>query len=140
MCVWPCCAQVACPRLSIDWGEAFKQPTLTPYEAMVTLGLAPAWWEADSVRKAQQDCPTCGQQQGVSGTPQGAAQGAQAATGCATGACACKGCGSAEAAAPYPMDYYAKDGGVWNSSWHKGPSTSAGASSSSSTVAAVGGT
>jgi 2-(3-amino-3-carboxypropyl)histidine synthase len=20
---------------------------------------------------------------------------------------------------PYPMDYYAKEGGVWNSSWHK---------------------
>ena len=25
-----------------------------------------------------------------------------------------------EANAPYPMDYYAKDGGVWNSSYHKG--------------------
>lgn len=24
--------QVACPRLSIDWGEAFTKPTLTPYE------------------------------------------------------------------------------------------------------------
>lgn len=24
--------QVACPRLSIDWGEGFSQPTLTPYE------------------------------------------------------------------------------------------------------------
>jgi len=27
--------QIACPRLSIDWGEAFPQPTLTPYEALV---------------------------------------------------------------------------------------------------------
>ena len=24
--------QVACPRLSIDWGEGFEKPTLTPYE------------------------------------------------------------------------------------------------------------
>jgi diphthamide synthase subunit DPH2 len=27
--------QVACPRLSIDWGEFFETPLLTPYEAMV---------------------------------------------------------------------------------------------------------
>ncbi|KAG7861455.1 hypothetical protein KL919_002189 [Ogataea angusta] len=30
--------QVACPRLSIDWGYAFHKPLLTPYEAMVMLG------------------------------------------------------------------------------------------------------
>ena len=24
--------QIACPRLSIDWGEGFHKPTLTPYE------------------------------------------------------------------------------------------------------------
>lgn len=29
--------QVACPRLSIDWGYAFPKPLLTPYEAMVML-------------------------------------------------------------------------------------------------------
>lgn len=29
--------QVACPRLSIDWGYAFSKPLLTPYEAMVML-------------------------------------------------------------------------------------------------------
>ncbi|XP_064384831.1 2-(3-amino-3-carboxypropyl)histidine synthase subunit 1-like [Halichondria panicea] len=32
--------QVACPRLSIDWGTAFEQPLLTPYEAAVALNLA----------------------------------------------------------------------------------------------------
>lgn len=36
--------QVACPRLSIDWGEAFPVPLLTPYEAEVALG-ATAWRE-----------------------------------------------------------------------------------------------
>ena len=34
--------QIACPRLSIDWGDAFPQPCLTPYEAEVALG-ATAW-------------------------------------------------------------------------------------------------
>lgn len=29
--------QVACPRLSIDWGYAFEKPLLTPYEAMVVM-------------------------------------------------------------------------------------------------------
>ncbi|CAR27615.1 ZYRO0D02662p [Zygosaccharomyces rouxii] len=29
--------QVACPRLSIDWGYAFNKPLLTPYEANVML-------------------------------------------------------------------------------------------------------
>ncbi|CAD7081263.1 unnamed protein product [Hermetia illucens] len=30
--------QIACPRLSIDWGSAFKKPLLTPYELSVVLG------------------------------------------------------------------------------------------------------
>ncbi len=34
--------QVACPRLSIDWGEGFALPTLTPFEALVALGEARA--------------------------------------------------------------------------------------------------
>ena len=29
--------QIACPRLSIDWGSAFHRPLLTPYEAAVAL-------------------------------------------------------------------------------------------------------
>ena len=32
--------QVACPRLSIDWGSAFCKPLLTPYEASVALKVA----------------------------------------------------------------------------------------------------
>uniref|UniRef100_A0A060SZQ1 2-(3-amino-3-carboxypropyl)histidine synthase subunit 1 n=1 Tax=Blastobotrys adeninivorans TaxID=409370 RepID=A0A060SZQ1_BLAAD len=38
-----CWIQVACPRLSIDWGYAFPKPLLTPYEAMVSLGLDKDW-------------------------------------------------------------------------------------------------
>ncbi|KAF7728488.1 Diphthamide biosynthesis protein 1 [Apophysomyces ossiformis] len=36
--------QVACPRLSIDWGYAFPKPLLTPYEAAIALGKA-EWQE-----------------------------------------------------------------------------------------------
>jgi 2-(3-amino-3-carboxypropyl)histidine synthase len=36
--------QVACPRLSIDWGHAFTRPLLSPYEAEVAYGAA-AWSE-----------------------------------------------------------------------------------------------
>ena len=41
--------QIACPRLSIDWGEAFGAPVLTPYEAEIALGALPGWWEGDDV-------------------------------------------------------------------------------------------
>jgi 2-(3-amino-3-carboxypropyl)histidine synthase len=51
--------QIACPRLSIDWGHAFARPLLTPYEAEVALQ-------------------------------------------------------AAEWMTPYPMDFYARDGGAWS--------------------------
>jgi len=33
--------QIACPRLSIDWGYAFPVPLLNPYEGLVALGASP---------------------------------------------------------------------------------------------------
>uniref|UniRef100_A0A1I7ZGE5 2-(3-amino-3-carboxypropyl)histidine synthase subunit 1 n=1 Tax=Steinernema glaseri TaxID=37863 RepID=A0A1I7ZGE5_9BILA len=36
-----CWVQVACPRLSIDWGEAYKKPLLTPYELSAALDQVP---------------------------------------------------------------------------------------------------
>ena len=36
--------QIACPRLSIDWGTAFDKPLLTPYEAAVALRCS-SWQE-----------------------------------------------------------------------------------------------
>uniref|UniRef100_A0A7S2VY39 Diphthamide biosynthesis protein 1 n=1 Tax=Ostreococcus mediterraneus TaxID=1486918 RepID=A0A7S2VY39_9CHLO len=68
--------QIACPRLSIDWGEEFERPVLTPYEAEVALDNVSPWWLA---------------------------------VGAAPG----------EENSPYPMDYYARDGGTWSSSYHK---------------------
>uniref|UniRef100_K3WYL2 2-(3-amino-3-carboxypropyl)histidine synthase subunit 1 n=1 Tax=Globisporangium ultimum (strain ATCC 200006 / CBS 805.95 / DAOM BR144) TaxID=431595 RepID=K3WYL2_GLOUD len=38
--------QIACPRLSIDWGYAFTKPLLSPYEAEVCLERAQ--WQEDS--------------------------------------------------------------------------------------------
>ncbi|KAG2426141.1 hypothetical protein HYH02_014856 [Chlamydomonas schloesseri] len=93
--------QIACPRLSIDWGEGFTRPTLTPYEAMVALGVVPGWWE----RGAQEQEPA-----------------AAVAAGAAVAGAAGGGCSMSpeeEALAPYPMDYYAQAGGDWNSSYHK---------------------
>jgi 2-(3-amino-3-carboxypropyl)histidine synthase len=37
-----CFVQVACPRLSIDWGYAFDRPLLSPYEAEVAFGTTTA--------------------------------------------------------------------------------------------------
>lgn len=39
--------QVACPRLSIDWGYAFNKPLLTPYEAMIMLKKDKMWDNLD---------------------------------------------------------------------------------------------
>lgn len=43
-----CWVQVACPRLSIDWGYAFPRPLLTPYEALVALGGREDWDKANN--------------------------------------------------------------------------------------------
>ncbi len=40
-----CWVQIACPRLSIDWGYAFPRPLLTPYEALVVLEGRSGWEE-----------------------------------------------------------------------------------------------
>lgn len=42
--------QIACPRLSIDWGTAFPQPLLTPYEVSVALG--DAKWNSECTSKS----------------------------------------------------------------------------------------
>jgi 2-(3-amino-3-carboxypropyl)histidine synthase len=42
-----CWVQVACPRLSIDWGYAFPRPLLTAYEALIVLGQKEDWDKAN---------------------------------------------------------------------------------------------
>ncbi|KAJ6108656.1 hypothetical protein N7523_009979 [Penicillium sp. IBT 18751x] len=42
-----CWVQIACPRLSIDWGYAFPRPLLTPYEALIALGVRENWDSAN---------------------------------------------------------------------------------------------
>jgi 2-(3-amino-3-carboxypropyl)histidine synthase len=84
-------AQVACPRLSIDWGPGFSPvPVLSPYEAMVALGAAPAWW--------------AGGGEGGGDVAPAARAARPAAFDLATGD---------PADGHYPMDFYAADGGPW---------------------------
>lgn len=76
--------QIACPRLSIDWGAAFKKPLLTSFEAEIALGDLPGWWERNRARNVE-----------------------------------CCQCGNTQGNVDYPMDYYAQDGGDWNSCYSK---------------------
>ncbi|CAG9827904.1 unnamed protein product [Diabrotica balteata] len=39
--------QIACPRLSIDWGKFFDKPVITPYEAAIVIGDA-KWHKAEA--------------------------------------------------------------------------------------------
>lgn len=82
--------QIACPRLSIDWGDAFAKPLLTPFEAEIALGVIPGWWERERERQKSESCCGCGNEDKN-----------------------CDGDGD------YRMDYYAQDGGEWNSSYVK---------------------
>ncbi|KAK7192442.1 Diphthamide biosynthesis protein 1 [Paraphaeosphaeria sporulosa] len=45
--------QIACPRLSIDWGYAFPRPLLSPYEALVALGVREAPWLDEEVGESE---------------------------------------------------------------------------------------
>lgn len=47
--------QVACPRLSIDWGTAFPKPLLTPYELSVALG--DAEWKIPECTATKEEKP-----------------------------------------------------------------------------------
>ncbi|KAJ7946673.1 2-(3-amino-3-carboxypropyl)histidine synthase subunit 1 [Quillaja saponaria] len=94
--------QIACPRLSIDWGDAFVKPVLTPFEAEIALGIIPGWWEKTAVVNS-------GCEEGID---------------CRKGGSCCGGNngnrkGMVDAGGDYPMDYYAQDGGEWNSSYMK---------------------
>ncbi|TYH85692.1 hypothetical protein ES332_D02G286200v1 [Gossypium tomentosum] len=88
--------QIACPRLSIDWGDAFLRPLLTTFEAEIALGEISGWWEKDG-------CGSCGN--GLSCRE--------------SKSCCGDGNGMKDFHGDYPMDYYAQDGGEWNSSYVK---------------------
>ncbi|EFN55489.1 hypothetical protein CHLNCDRAFT_23248, partial [Chlorella variabilis] len=93
--------QIACPRLSIDWGEGFTQPTLNPYEARVRLlGVL------GRVARARPQ-----------GLPPGCRVHVRAWCAATAGFPACGLSG--RMGLEYPMDYYAADGGAWNSTYHR---------------------
>ncbi|CAH8353934.1 unnamed protein product [Eruca vesicaria subsp. sativa] len=92
--------QIACPRLSIDWGEAFLKPLLTTFEAEIALGFIPGWWEKGSLSRVESGC--CKEEKEKS--------------------CACRDDKKDDDGVldgDYPMDYYAEAGGEWNSKYKK---------------------
>lgn len=99
--------QIACPRLSIDWGDAFVKPLLTPFEAEIALGDLPGWWEREPGVKLNPICEgglDCGKNESCCGSKNGCLEDAK------------------DTDSDYPMDYYAQDGGDWNSCYSKKPS------------------
>ncbi|KAF8062673.1 dph1 [Scenedesmus sp. PABB004] len=113
--------QVACPRLSIDWGEGFAAPVLTPYEALVALRRVPGWWEAAPAGGGSGDAPGAG---GGGGDAAGDAGGGRGDGGGLNPGAAAAG---PQHPTDYPMDYYARDGGAWSSSYHRAPPPRGGA-------------
>ncbi|KAA8525821.1 hypothetical protein F0562_007676 [Nyssa sinensis] len=96
--------QIACPRLSIDWGDAFAKPLLTPFEADIALGDLPGWWERNRLVNSNSNCnegSNCEKNESC----------------CAYNNAAAKEEGETDG--EYPMDYYAQDGGEWNSCYSK---------------------
>jgi 2-(3-amino-3-carboxypropyl)histidine synthase len=74
--------QFACPRLSIDWGDAFTVPILTPYEAMWSVRNVPGPnYSRGSEEKG--DCKDC--------------------------SCKSNNGGGVQEYKGHPMDYYAHD-------------------------------
>lgn len=99
--------QIACPRLSIDWGDAFTKPLLTSFEADIALGVIPGWWEKNVVAASG----GCEKNEACCGSRNGRGDGEKNE--------ACCGSRNGGGDGDYPMDYYAQDGGEWNSSYVK---------------------
>jgi 2-(3-amino-3-carboxypropyl)histidine synthase len=133
--VW---VQVACPRLSIDWGEGFQKPTLTPYEALVALGRAPAtWWDDGGGGGVEEEDEEEEEEEEEEDLEEEGAAAAAAVAAAAVGSVSLQPSARREerrrrrreqqqqqAARPlghYPMDYYAADGGEWSSTYHRRP-------------------
>ena len=80
VCAW---VQIACPRLSIDWGHYFCVPVLSPFELFVALGqvVDTSLWVAAGDEESK----------GEEGTEDSSSQDKEG----------------------YPMDFYSKEGGPW---------------------------
>ena len=122
--------QVACPRLSIDWGEAFLLPTLTPYEALVALGEVEPWWKCATAAPSPAKpsaVPPAGEaispdalgEAVVSAEATDAGQGPESSSEEGIGRAEEHGGNDEPGIDAYPMDYYSRDGGVWGSTYHR---------------------
>lgn len=101
--------QIACPRLSIDWGEGFTKPMLTTFELDIALGYVPGWWEKERMRVSDN----------FDGKPVARKEETCSTSSCCQANSSGCNCKSDDLQADYPMDYYSQDGGDWNSSYAK---------------------
>lgn len=114
----------------------------------MTLGVVPPWWEQAPAHVARtvtagavqgsvtaqggaDAAGSCGAAVGVQGVGVGCGKCGASSTDkgvCATDDAGAGGAGSRwpEGITPYPMDYYAKEGGLWNSSYHKNQAAAGG--------------
>lgn len=84
--------QIACPRLSIDWGTGFDKPVLTPYEMCVAME-STEWKASGTVLcRANGGGFDCRSRNTCSGFQE-----------------------------VYPMDFYADGGGPWANMHHRKP-------------------
>lgn len=89
------------------------EPPTTLWQALVALGDVPPWWAAGEQRRQE------------------------AAAAAAAGSDDQHQQQEAEVQIdPYPMDYYAKDGGPWNSSYHRKPPSRAAGGAAAAAAAA----
>ncbi|CAN4097852.1 unnamed protein product [Withania somnifera] len=86
--------QIACPRLSVDWGDAFRKPLLTPFEAEIALEMN-SDINCDEGLKCSKN-ESCGASDNDLEKMK-------------------------EEIQVDPMNYYAQDGGEWNSCYSKKP-------------------
>jgi len=135
-------AQVACPRLSIDWGEGFGGlPVLTPYEAMVSLGAEKGWW-VQRRRKGREGGATLPSPSAPSAAPgccgggEGGGRGGCGSKGETEGGSAIDLEGSPDSG-HYPMDYYSAAGGSWAGTYHRASAASAASAAAKRAAAAA---
>merc|ERR1712000_540988 len=99
-----CFVQVACPRLSIDWGYAFDRPLLSPFECEMAFGKGMNAIKTEDRKKCYSSSPSSSEEQ-------------QQKEG---GGCACTSKEGDDAdriewdGKYYPMEHYAKNpSGNW---------------------------
>lgn len=113
--------QIACPRLSIDWGEYFPITTLNAYEALVALHATKGWWEDQQTTADEKenkdnndkdDANSKSSADSEDASSKSSANSEDAASG--------RPWESPETlSGTYPMDYYSNSGAPWTGAYER---------------------